>query len=180
MASSLHVQIRADRVSDAEEWSSIRALYERIASIGSKPEDSTGTRARNRALTLSAAVAALVVAPWPVFYFAIGIPQAAVIPLFYVVMTAIGAVHFSRTHTVSPNGVFVRSSEPPALGSEVELKLELGNPPQTLHVGGTVVRCDEGSEAGSPAGFAVRFTKMTAADRAVLAELLDRVHETGL
>jgi guanylate cyclase len=94
-------------VSDNDEWSSGRALYERIASIGSTPEDSTGTRARNRALTLSAAVAALVVAPWPVFYFSIGIPQAAVIPLFYVVMTVIGAMHFSRTHTAT----FFRNSQ---------------------------------------------------------------------
>ena len=88
-------------MSDPDEWSSIRVLYERIASIGSKPEDSTGTRARNRALTLSAAVGALVIAPWPIFYFAIDIPQAAVIPLFYVAMTMIGAAHFSRTHTAT-------------------------------------------------------------------------------
>ncbi len=94
-------------MSDGDEWSSAKALYERIASIGSKPEDSTGTRARNRALTLSAAVGAMVVSPWPVFYFSIGIPQAAVIPLFYVVMTVIGAVHFSRTHTAA----FFRNSQ---------------------------------------------------------------------
>jgi adenylate cyclase len=94
-------------VSENDDQSWVRAQYERIASTGSKPEDSTGARARNRALTLSAAVGALVVSPWPVFYFAIGIPQAAILPLFYVIMTVIGGVHFSRTHSAT----FFRNSQ---------------------------------------------------------------------
>jgi guanylate cyclase len=49
----------------------------------------------------------MVVAPWPVFYFSIGIPQAAVVPLFYVVMTLTGAIHFSRTHSAT----FFRNSQ---------------------------------------------------------------------
>lgn len=92
----------------------------------------------------------------------------------------VGEARFARTHTVSPTGAFVRSSDPPPIGSHVELRLELGSPPRILLLGGEVVRLEGGEDRGAPSGFAVRFTKMTTADRAALAEFLDRVDETGL
>jgi uncharacterized protein (TIGR02266 family) len=92
----------------------------------------------------------------------------------------VGQAQCSRTHTVSPNGVFVRCSAPPPVGSEVELRLELGDPARTLLVGGEVVRVEDVADEASPRGFALQFTRITSADRAALAEVLDRVEETGL
>lgn len=92
----------------------------------------------------------------------------------------VGEPQFARTHTVSPDGAFVRCSEPPPLGTEVELRLEVGEPPRLLLAAGEVVRIEEEEGEHGPRGFAVRFTKLTAADKACLAELIDRVHETGL
>jgi guanylate cyclase len=46
---------------------------------------------------LSAGVAALVVFPWPFFYLSFGIPEAAAIPAFYVVMTIAGMTYMAVT-----------------------------------------------------------------------------------
>jgi len=72
-------------------------MFERIASIGSKPDDSISVQASNRSLVLSALVAAAVVTPWPLPYLYWGIYNAALIPIFYVAMTVIGSIHFART-----------------------------------------------------------------------------------
>lgn len=92
----------------------------------------------------------------------------------------VGEPQFARTHTVSPDGVFIRSSDPPELGSEVELRLDLGDPPRTLLILGEVVRISESGDESGPSGFGVHFTKMAPSDRVALAEYLDRVDGTGL
>ncbi len=92
----------------------------------------------------------------------------------------VGTAEFARTHTVSPDGVFLRSANPPPLGAEVELRLELRDPTRTLLVAGEVVRRETGGDENSPSGFAVHFTKIAPDDRNALAELLARVHDTGL
>jgi hypothetical protein len=93
----------------------------------------------------------------------------------------VGVEQVARTHSLSIDGVFVRGSTAPPIGSLVELRLDLGRPPRTLAILGEVVRSEEGREdEGSPRGFAVRFTGMSPQDRAALAELLETVDSTGL
>jgi guanylate cyclase len=73
------------------------SLFERIASIGSLPDDSISVRSSNRSLVLSALLAAAIVTPWPIPYIYWGIYDAAAIPIFYVTTTIVGATHFART-----------------------------------------------------------------------------------
>lgn len=84
-----------------------QSLFERIASIGSRPDDSIGVRTSKRSLVLSAVVAAVAVAPWPIPYLMWGIWQAAIIPISYIVMTVAGCAYFARTGRVT----FFRTSQ---------------------------------------------------------------------
>ena len=72
--------------------------FSRLASIGSSPSDDPDTRVRKRVLATTAVIAVVAVTPWTIFYYAIGIPQAAIIPTFYIVTTVILLVRFSQTH----------------------------------------------------------------------------------
>lgn len=72
--------------------------YSRLASIGSSPSDDPDTRVRKRVLATTAVIAVVAVTPWTIFYYAIGIPQAAIIPTFYIVTTVILLIRFSQTH----------------------------------------------------------------------------------
>lgn len=83
------------------------SLFERIASIGSTPEDPVSIRSSNRALALSAFLGAAIVTPWPIPYIYWGIYDAAAIPIFYVLLTIAGGVHFA--HTRRPG--FFRTSQ---------------------------------------------------------------------
>jgi guanylate cyclase len=85
-------------VSDDLRWVRARALHERIATIGSNPTDNSAARIQNRALTLSSILTAGVISLWLPAYFLLGLAQQAMIPISYIVMTALGAVHFARTH----------------------------------------------------------------------------------
>lgn len=76
----------------------VNRWFSRLASIGSSPADDPDTRVRKRVLATTAAITVVAVTPWTIFYYAIGIPQAAIIPTFYIVTTVILLVRFSRTH----------------------------------------------------------------------------------
>jgi adenylate cyclase len=72
--------------------------FSRIANVGISQTDDADTRVRKRVLTITALITAIAVTPWTIFYFAIGIPQAAIIPTFYIVTTVVLLVRFSQTH----------------------------------------------------------------------------------
>lgn len=91
----------------AQTSSTPSSLLERTSSIGFAPGDDQDTRVRKRVVTLTAVIACIVVTPWTIFYYVIGIPQAAVIPTFYVIATALTLAHFARTK----NDQILRSSQ---------------------------------------------------------------------
>ena len=73
------------------------SLLDRISSIGIAPNDDADTRVRKRVVTLTAIIAIVVVTPWTIFYYAIGLPQAAMIPTFYIVASVLLMIPFART-----------------------------------------------------------------------------------
>ncbi|MGR0220239.1 adenylate/guanylate cyclase domain-containing protein [Agromyces sp. ZXT2-6] len=68
-----------------------------IASLGFAEEDDDGRRMEKTVLTFAAVFTAAVVTPWAVFYYAIGVPQAAAIPTAYVLATIAGLAHLRAT-----------------------------------------------------------------------------------
>ncbi len=80
------------------EGSTSRAWWSRLANIAISDGDDPQTQVRKRLVTLTPLVTMAAVAPWTVFYYAIGIPQAAVIPSFYIVTSAVLLIMMSRTH----------------------------------------------------------------------------------
>jgi adenylate cyclase len=70
----------------------------RLADLGVVDEDDAPTQIRKRLLATTALVTIVAVTPWTIFYYAIGIPQAAVIPTFYIVASAALLLSMAHTH----------------------------------------------------------------------------------
>ncbi len=60
---------------------------------------------------------------------------------------------FLRTRDLSESGVYLWAPDPPPVGSEAQLLLELPGQPAFLRLSGTVIR----SDPGRTGGFALRF-----------------------
>lgn len=86
----------------------------------------------------------------------------------WVAWKAGGARIVSRVHDLSAGGVFVSTREPAAVGTSIEMLFSL--PEGEIRVEG-VVRF-----SADDRGFGVEFTKMGAADRARLLDLLKRLN----
>ena len=74
-----------------------QAWYLRLADIGVSPDDDSETRVRKRLVTLTALISIVAVTPWTIYYYSIGIAQAAVIPNSYVVVSAAMLAIMART-----------------------------------------------------------------------------------
>lgn len=68
-----------------------------VASLGFADEDDDDRRMEKTVLVFTAVFTAVVVTPWAVFYYAIGIPRAAAIPTAYVLATIAGLAHLRAT-----------------------------------------------------------------------------------
>ncbi|HEX6954224.1 MAG TPA: adenylate/guanylate cyclase domain-containing protein [Agromyces sp.] len=68
-----------------------------VAAIGVADEDDDGRRMEKSVLTFTAIFTAVVVTPWALFYYALGIPLAAAVPTAYVLATVAGLAHLRRT-----------------------------------------------------------------------------------
>lgn len=76
---------------------SIARGFTRATAIGHAPGDDADTRVSKTVLTQSALITGVIVFPWTVFYYVIGIPRAAAIPTFYIVASAVGVRHLARS-----------------------------------------------------------------------------------
>ena len=72
---------------------------------------------------------------------------------------------FLRTRDLSESGVYLLSHDPPDVGSQAEIHLELPGCPAILRLRGTVIR----RETGGTSGFALLFDE--ASNEAALCEL---------
>lgn len=61
------------------------SLWRRFTDIAIHPDDDSEVRVRKRLVAVTPLITVLAVAPWTVFYYVIGIPQAAMIPTFYII-----------------------------------------------------------------------------------------------
>ena len=68
-----------------------------VSQIGRLESDDRGTRTRKTTLVLVTVVTATIVIPWGMFYVAIGIPRAGVIPLTYAAVSYGTVARFART-----------------------------------------------------------------------------------
>lgn len=68
-----------------------------VAAIGIADEDDDGRRMGKSVLTFTAIFTAVVVTPWALFYYVIGIPLAAAVPTAYVLATIAGLAHLRTT-----------------------------------------------------------------------------------
>ncbi|MGR2753227.1 adenylate/guanylate cyclase domain-containing protein [Agromyces arachidis] len=68
-----------------------------IPSLGFADGDDERRRMEKRVLTFTALFTAAVVTPWTIFYYAIGIPTAAIMPTAYVLATIAGVAHLRAT-----------------------------------------------------------------------------------
>jgi adenylate cyclase len=68
-----------------------------VASLGVGAEDDDGRRMEKTVLTFTAVFTAVVVTPWTLFYYAIGVPLAAAVPTAYVLVTIAGLAHLRAT-----------------------------------------------------------------------------------
>lgn len=68
-----------------------------LPNIGIDPDDNADVRLRKRSVTLGALITMLVVTPWTTFYYALGQPQVAIIPTFYIVATTLTLIGFARS-----------------------------------------------------------------------------------
>jgi guanylate cyclase len=73
------------------------AVVTRVTSIGHAPTDTSSAKTRKTVSTQTAVITTVVVIPWTIFYYAIGIPQAAAIPTFYVIASLFGLWWLSLT-----------------------------------------------------------------------------------
>lgn len=91
----------------------------------------------------------------------------------------VGAGRVARTRGLSADGTFVCCTDPPPVGTRVELQIEIDSPPRRLLVAGEVVRREDGSSDSEEPGFALRFTTIAPGDRRDLAGFLARVERSG-
>lgn len=68
-----------------------------VAAIGVAEKDDDGRRMEKSVLTFTAIFTAVVVTPWALFYYAIGVPLAAAVPTAYVLATLAGLAHLRAT-----------------------------------------------------------------------------------
>lgn len=87
---------------------------------------------------------------------------------------------FAYSYTLSAEGMFVRSTDPPPPGTRVELSFALATSARSLRVTGEVVRQSRRTTETSPAGFAVRFTQVSDEDRQALRLFLEEGQKSGL
>ena len=78
-------------------WKRASAVLGTVASTGFAADDDDRRRTEKSVLTFTALFTVIVVTPWAIFYYAAGIPTAAVIPTAYVVATVAGLVHLRAT-----------------------------------------------------------------------------------
>jgi hypothetical protein len=79
----------------------------RLKTIGQDPADDQRTRLRKQSIVVTAVVITSLATIWTLFYFAIGRPVSALIPLVYQVGTIAGLVWFSRSRDMRHFGVIV-------------------------------------------------------------------------
>jgi hypothetical protein len=83
---------------------------------------------------------------------------------------------FLRTRDLSESGVYLWAPDPPAVGSEAQLLLELPGQPAFLRLSGTVIR----SDPGRTGGFALRFAEGPSAQGfKALRSFVERVLESA-
>jgi adenylate cyclase len=75
----------------------VPALLERLAKLGSLPDDPPEERLRKAILVLAGALTAVLATIWIVMYLLLGIPRAALGPAGYQVGSAIAFAHFLKT-----------------------------------------------------------------------------------
>lgn len=63
---------------------------------------------------------------------------------------------FLRTRDLSESGAFLCTDDPPAIGAQAQIRLELPGCAAILRLRGTVIRREPG-DAGEPPGFALHF-----------------------
>ncbi len=80
---------------------------------------------------------------------------------------------FLRTRDLSESGVYLLSHDPPEVGSQAEIHLELPGRPAILRLRGTVIR----RETGGVSGFALLFDE--ASNELALRELREYVAEVA-
>jgi len=68
-----------------------------MSQIGRLETDGRGTRTRKTTMVLTTIITATIVIPWGIFYIAIGIPRAGVIPLTYAAVSFGTIARFART-----------------------------------------------------------------------------------
>lgn len=73
------------------------AILAAVASLGVGAEDDDDRRMEKTVLTFTAVFTAVVVTPWTLFYYAIGVPLAAAVPTAYVLVTIAGLAHLRAT-----------------------------------------------------------------------------------
>jgi class 3 adenylate cyclase len=73
------------------------SILERVAAIGTLPEDSEDERIRKGALTVSTCIVCLLTPVWVITYLALGLPLSASIPLAYLVASLASLAVFART-----------------------------------------------------------------------------------
>lgn len=73
------------------------AVFAAVGSIGFSNADDEGRRMEKSVLTFTAVFTVVVVTPWTAFYYAIGIPAAAVVPTVYIMGSVAGLIHLRVT-----------------------------------------------------------------------------------
>jgi uncharacterized protein (TIGR02266 family) len=84
-----------------------------------------------------------------------------------------GTYAFARATSLSPDGMFVRTSDPAAIGTA--LRLRIPDEDGELELEGVVVWCNPGGLGAADPGMGVRLVGASARDRARLAERIGRV-----
>jgi class 3 adenylate cyclase len=69
----------------------------RLASIGFRPGDDADERVRKATLTLSTSLITVLSTGWTTYYFTLGLPRAAAIPLAYQLVSLVSLAVFART-----------------------------------------------------------------------------------
>jgi adenylate cyclase len=87
--------------------SPLARLLERLAQIGSLPDDGPDERLKKATLTLTVVLEGSLATVWVVLYWVLGLPVSAAIPLGYQVVAFAGLLHFARTKRFS----FFRTAE---------------------------------------------------------------------
>jgi guanylate cyclase len=75
----------------------IPTWLDRLAALGSLPDDPADIRVRKAAQVLTACLVSTLAIGWVVIYFAKGLPVAASIPLVFQIASVAGVVYFART-----------------------------------------------------------------------------------